>query len=74
MFVIMLSATVLVYVPGLIWLHVWLYGAGVASLASIREVLMMGAVPFIAGDAMKALAVAAGAAVIPKTYDISEGE
>jgi biotin transport system substrate-specific component len=52
MFAAMLAGAAVLYVPGLIWLAVWL-----GSLASAIE---FGLVPFIAGDLVKAAIAAAG--------------
>jgi biotin transport system substrate-specific component len=68
MFGLMLFASlVLIYVPGLIWLWLWLNLVAGTS-ASLAAVLGMGAVPFIAGDATKAvLAAAIASGVTPKS-------
>ncbi len=68
LFAIMLSASlVLIYVPGLVWLGVWLNFVAHKSV-SIGSIFGMGALPFIAGDIMKA-SIAAGIAwiLLPKT-------
>ncbi len=49
---------ILIYVPGLIWLWLWL-GAVKGSSATFITLLGMGAVPFIAGDITKAVIAAA---------------
>ncbi|MFC1988272.1 biotin transporter BioY [Chloroflexota bacterium] len=56
---------VLIYIPGLIWLWVWLKAAGTS--ATFAVLLGMGFLPFIAGDITKAIAAAAIArGVTPK--------
>jgi biotin transport system substrate-specific component len=55
---LMLSASlIIVYVPGLIWLGLWLNVKG--EPAAITSLLAMGAIPFIAGDITKAVLAAA---------------
>jgi biotin transport system substrate-specific component len=54
---------VLIYIPGLIQLHFWLSLAK-GEAVSLSQLLMMGAVPFIAGDITKAVAAAAIARVV----------
>jgi biotin transport system substrate-specific component len=57
---------ILIYVPGLIWLGLWLPAHG-KTVASFAALLGMGAVPFIAGDITKAvLAAAIARGVTPK--------
>lgn len=57
---------ILIYVPGLTQLYLWLNLVKGDSV-NISRVLMMGAVPFIAGDIIKAVAVTITAwAVTPK--------
>jgi biotin transport system substrate-specific component len=67
MFGLMLFASlVLVYIPGLLWLGFWLNMVK-GSTTSIISVISLGAVPFIAGDILKAgLAAATARAVTPK--------
>jgi biotin transport system substrate-specific component len=67
MFGLMLFASlVLVYIPGLLWLGFWLHMLK-GSMAGIISVISLGAVPFIAGDILKAgLAAAAARIVTPK--------
>jgi biotin transport system substrate-specific component len=67
MFGLMLFASlVLVYIPGLLWLGFWLNTVK-GSTADIISVISLGAVPFIAGDILKAsLAAAAARIVTPK--------
>lgn len=50
----LLAGNVVLYVPGLLWLHFWLIGHGVPI--SVWEA---GLLPFIPGDALKLLAAAA---------------
>ncbi len=60
------GSLVLIYVPGLIWLGVWLNVVAGAP-AGFIALLGMGAFPFIAGDIVKAVAAAAIArGVTPK--------
>lgn len=68
MLALMLFANfVLIYVPGLIWLGVWLNMAG-KPVASLGTLLAIGVVPFIIGDISKAVAAAAIArGVTPKS-------
>ncbi|MCJ7743976.1 MAG: biotin transporter BioY [Dehalococcoidales bacterium] len=57
---------ILIYVPGLIWLGLWLPAHG-KTVASFATLLGMGAIPFIAGDITKAvLAAAIARGVTPK--------
>ncbi|MDI6916174.1 MAG: biotin transporter BioY [Thermoplasmatales archaeon] len=55
----------LILIPGTLWLYIWLntfYPAG------IWEAMLMGFIPFVAGDAVKAFAAGtAGRLTIPKT-------
>jgi biotin transport system substrate-specific component len=51
------SSLVLVYVPGLLQLNVWL-SLVKGQPASFSELMMMGAIPFIAGDITKAVIAA----------------
>ncbi len=56
---------ILIYVPGLLWLGLWLRAAGTS--VTFIALLGMGALPFIAGDITKAVAAAAIArGVTPK--------
>jgi biotin transport system substrate-specific component len=61
---------VLIYIPGLIWLGLWLNLVS-GSQASVAAIIAMGAAPFVVGDIIKAAAAAATAKVItPKSaYD-----
>jgi len=59
------ASLVIVYVPGLIWLKIWLGFTGTS--VNFAALLGMGAVPFIAGDITKAVMAAAIArGVTPK--------
>jgi len=68
MLVLMLFANfILIYVPGLIWLGVWLNMVAGTSAASFAALLGMGLLPFIAGDITKAvLAAAIARGITPK--------
>ena len=56
----------LIYIPGLIWLGMWLNLVS-DTPTTIAAVISMGAVPFIMGDTLKVVAAAAIAkAIIPK--------
>jgi len=68
MLVLMLFANfVLIYIPGLIWLGLWLNMVPGTPAASFSALLGMGLVPFIAGDITKAvLAAAIARGVTPK--------
>ena len=58
---------ILIYVPGLIWLNLWL-GAVAGKSESFIALLQMGAIPFILGDIIKASAAAAIVrGITPKT-------
>ncbi len=48
---------VLIYVPGLLWLGLWLKLVA-GSSATFIALLGMGALPFIVGDVIKAIAAA----------------
>jgi len=63
MFALMLFATfILIYVPGLIWLYLWL-----GTSIGIIELLILGMVPYITVDIIKAaLAAAIGKSITPK--------
>jgi biotin transport system substrate-specific component len=61
------ASMVLIYVPGLLQLNIWL-SLVKGEHASIGQVLMYGAVPFIAGDVIKSVAAAVIArGVTPKS-------
>src|SRR3972149_3951436 len=64
---LMLSASlILIYVPGLIWLGLWL-NVVKGSPATFVSLLTMGLIPFLAGDVIKAvLAAAVAKGVTPK--------
>jgi biotin transport system substrate-specific component len=64
---LMLSASlILIYVPGLIWLGLWL-NLVKGSPATFVSLLTMGLIPFLAGDVIKAvLAAAVAKGVTPK--------
>lgn len=49
---------VLIYIPGLIQLHFWL-SLVMGEAVTLSQLLMMGTIPFIAGDITKAMAAAA---------------
>ena len=49
---------VFIYIPGLVWLSIWLPGHG-KTVASLAALLNMGMIPFIAGDITKAVLAAA---------------
>ena len=68
MFALMLVANfVLIYIPGLIWLGLWLPAHG-KTVASFMALMNMGLIPFIAGDITKAaLAAAIARGVTPKS-------
>jgi len=67
MFGMMLFASlILIYIPGLVWLGLWL-NLVKGTPASIASIIGMGAVPFIAGDILKAaMAAAIARAATPK--------
>lgn len=64
---LMLSASlILIYVPGIIWLGLWL-NLVKGSPATFVSLLTMGLIPFLAGDVIKAvLAAAVAKGVTPK--------
>ena len=53
----LVAGLVLIYVPGLLWLGLWLNFVK-GSPASFTGLLTMGALPFIAGDITKVIAAA----------------
>ena len=53
MFGAMLAGNVVLYIPGLIWLAVWL-GAGLIPGAGIEKTFEWGMTPFVLGDLLKA--------------------
>ena len=63
----LLANFVLIYIPGLIWLGLWLNMVS-GTPATIATVVTMGAIPFIAGDIIKAILAAATAkSISPKS-------
>lgn len=63
----LLANFVLIYIPGLIWLGLWLNMVS-GTPATVATVVTMGAIPFIAGDIIKAILAAATAkGVTPKS-------
>jgi len=68
MLVLMLFANfILIYIPGLIWLGIWLNMVVGTPAASFAAFLGMGVLPFIAGDITKAvLAAAIARGITPK--------
>lgn len=68
----LLANFVLIYIPGLIQLHFWL-GLVKGDPVALSQLLMIGVVPFIAGDVTKAVAAAAIArGITPKRAYSSE--
>ena len=64
---IMLGASVIIYLPGIIWLSAWL-NIVAGQQASLWQAFNLGAVPFIAGDILKAVGASSLAWVtLPKT-------
>jgi biotin transport system substrate-specific component len=57
------ASLVIIYVPGLIWLGFWLNATGSAPVSWL-SVMAMGALPFVAGDIMKAGLAALASKVI----------
>ncbi len=58
---------ILIYIPGLIWLGLWLKMVAGAPAASLAALLGMGLLPFIIGDVTKAaMAAAIARGVTPK--------
>ena len=63
----LLANFVLIYIPGLIWLGLWLKMVS-GTPATVATVVTMGAIPFIAGDIIKAILAAATAkGITPKS-------
>ena len=63
----LLANFVLIYIPGLIWLGLWLNMVS-GTPATVATVVTMGAIPFIAGDIIKAILAAATAkSITPKS-------
>jgi biotin transport system substrate-specific component len=68
MFGLMAAAgALLIYVPGAVWLALWLGMAG--KTVTFASVMAMGVTPFIAGDIVKTMAAAAVARVITPKQD-----
>jgi biotin transport system substrate-specific component len=61
------AGAVLIYIPGAIWLALWLGMAG--KTVTLASVVAMGVAPFIAGDIIKTMAAAAVARVITPKQD-----
>ena len=61
----------LIYVPGAVWLALWLGMAG--KTVTLASVIAMGVAPFIAGDIVKTMAAAAVARVITPKQDFNAG-
>lgn len=61
----------LIYVPGAIWLALWLGMAG--KTVTLASVVAMGVAPFIAGDIIKTMAAAAVARLITPKQDYNAG-
>ena len=61
------AGALLIYVPGAIWLALWLGMAG--NSVTLASVIAMGVAPFIAGDIVKTMAAAAVARVITPNQD-----
>ena len=65
MMALMLAAIVIYYIPGAIWLSIWLKNAGMAS--EFSNVIALSITPFIVGDVIKAVTAGLVAfAVVPK--------
>ncbi len=64
------ASLILVYIPGLIWLGMWLNLVN-NTPTTIAAVISMGAVPFIVGDILKVVMAAATAKVITPKSDYS---
>jgi biotin transport system substrate-specific component len=64
------ASLVIIYLPGLIWLGVWLNLVS-GTPASVSAVIAMGAVPFILGDILKSILVAVTAKAITPSQDYS---
>ncbi len=72
--IMLFASLVLVYIPGLLWLGGWV-SLALHQPSGISSVLGMGALPFIAGDILKAV-LAAGVAwvMLPKTRYADEAD
>ncbi|XUW99464.1 MAG: biotin transporter BioY [Dehalogenimonas sp.] len=68
-----LAATglLLIYVPGAIWLAIWLGMAGKA--VTLISVIAMGVAPFVAGDIIKTMGAAVVAKIITPQTDYRDG-
>ena len=64
------SSLVIIYMPGLIWLAVWLKVIS-GTPADLAAVLAMGALPFIAGDVIKSVLASVAARAITPRQDYS---
>ena len=70
----LVASLILIYVPGLIWLKLWL-NMTTGTSVGFAALLGMGALPFIGGDIAKAVAAAAIArGIIPKTAYNNEAD
>ena len=66
----LLANFALIYIPGLIWLGVWLNLIS-DTPTTIAAVIAMGVIPFIVGDILKAVLAAATARIITPKSDYS---
>lgn len=64
------SSLLIIYLPGLIWLGVWLNAIS-GTPTAVTAVIAMGAVPFIAGDIVKSVLAAVAARAITPREDYS---
>lgn len=55
--IMLFASLVVIYLPGLVWLGVWLNTFG-GTHAGVPEVVAMGAVPFVLGDVLKSVIAA----------------
>ncbi|MEN8615015.1 biotin transporter BioY [Dehalogenimonas sp. THU2] len=62
-----LASIILIYVPGAIWLGLWLSMIG--QTVTVTSVIALGVAPFIAGDIIKTMAAAVVARVITPKQD-----
>jgi biotin transport system substrate-specific component len=62
-----LASVLLIYIPGVIWLYLWLGFIG--QTPTLASVIAMGVAPFLAGDLIKTAAAAAAARVITPGRD-----
>jgi biotin transport system substrate-specific component len=65
------AGALLIYVPGAIWLALWLGLAG--KTVTLASVVAMGIAPFVAGDIIKTMAAAAVARFITPKQDYNAG-